>query len=190
MRKLLTESEERAHRGLLWLCWVIFPIEILFIYCTAFADAWWQSLLFTVPSAAIACSCFLWCITLRRYIRRIKGNERALFMSHYYKLWEHTRLLTIRYQSRSVIDMVIQIKAMADIMEVEFGEAREFAFQHAGIFLDVPTGLPLKLPDVPLWAIVLKVLESDIEELPPYISHRDELVRKAAAYRVTHEKTT
>ena len=86
--------------------------------------------------------------------------------------------------------MVIFIKRMADIMEVEFGEAKNFAFQNAGTLLDVDKGLPLRLPDIPEWMIVLKVLETSIEELPTYIAHPNALVRKTASYRITHENTT
>lgn len=111
-------------------------------------------------------------------------------MACYYNLWECTCLIRYSDQYDTIIRMILQIKEMADIMEGKFGAVREFAFQHAGTFLDVPEGLPLRLPEVEQWGVVLRVLETAVEELPVYITHRDELIRKAAIYRLTYEKAT
>lgn len=190
MRALLSEPAERGYCKLFWTAWIIFPVEILLLYSIVFTATWWWSFLLAVPLVINTTGCFLYCMQRIMYRRRIKGNDRMWFMFHYHQLYTCSCLCNRKNQDDRFIRMTVQVKRMADIMEVDFSVALNFAFQHAGTFLGPVKGLPLRLPDVPDWAVVLRVLSLDVKDLPMYITHRDALVRKTAIYRVACEKIT
>lgn len=112
-----------------------------------------------------------------RFLRRLKGSEEEAFLKLYHQLHAAT-------VADNVVEIVIAIREMARIRESSFKETRGFVFQRAGTFLSVVGNLPLRIPSEWLCNEVLRVLDADLDQLPRYLSRKDDYIRKAASLRL------
>lgn len=176
MRRLLTANDELTERNI--IRWMTISVPAV-VGCTilAIGSTGWARVSFSVAVFTNAIATVCWTRNIVRFLRRLKGPEKEAFLKLYHRLPDITA-------ADNVVETVIVIQEMAKIRKSTFGETREFAFQKAGVFLSAVDNLPLRIP--PMWMCtgVLRILNTDLEQLPGYLAHRYDYIRKAASLRL------
>jgi len=152
------------------------PATIGFVLL-AITSTGWAKVAFFIAAATNAIAVVYWIKGIVRFLRRLKGSEKEAFLILYYQLQDAT-------VADDVVSIVIAIREMARIRESSFEETRGFVFRRAGTFLSVVGNLPLRIPSMWMCNEVLGVLDANLDQLPRYLSHKDDYIRKAASLRL------
>jgi len=179
MRKVLTEFEEQTERTRAQIG-IIYPVVVAFFLPVALISRHFHQeqtwLIFITPTVHFVLTC-IWIPIAWRFLRRLKGEAREEFLS----LYRH-----LHYCSKvdDIIEIAITIDDMATIVGGEYSVVREFVFNRAPKFLIGVKHVPLRIPEAELLIGILRVLRSNLTDLPEYLSSADYLVREAASRRL------
>lgn len=158
------------------------PALVGFVLITITSTGWTR-VAFSVAAFTNAIAAVVWMKDTVRFLRRLKEPDKGEFLKLYYRLHDATA-------ADNIVEIVVAIREMARIRGSSFKETSEFAFQKAGTFLPIGSKVPLRIP--PMWMCtgVLKVLDADLDQLPKFLSHEYDYIRRAASLKLELLKPT
>lgn len=185
MRKVLTDFEEKIERTRV-LLGITYPVVVALVLPAALIsrhlnhEITWVLFITPVIHSVLTC---IWIPIAWRFLHRLKGKEKEEFLRLYRRLYDCSKI-------DDIVEIAITIDDMATIVNGEYSIVRDFVFAHAGSFLIGVKHLPLRIPDAELLIGILRVLKSNLVDLPEYLSSEDYLVRDAASRRLEELQST
>lgn len=185
MRKVLTDFEEQSERTRVQIG-IIYPVVVALALPAALIS--WhlnqeQTWVLFIPPVIHSVLTCIWIPIAWRFLRRLKGKEKEEFLRLYRHLHDCSKI-------DDIVEIAITIDDMATIVNGEYSIVRDFVCNHAPGFLIGVKHLPLRIPDAELLIGILRVLKSDLVDLPEYLSSEDYLVRDAASRRLGELQST
>lgn len=179
MRTVFTDSEEESIRTQLHIG-IVYPICIVIFIIIITLSIWrGEGLLWIVyiPLCVHTFFFVIWVKQLRRYLHRVKGEEKKEFLSLYWRLHDCTA-------EDDILEIALTIQDMATLVESPFDAVSDFVFQNAGGFLTGASALPLRIPESALLIATLQILKAKFEDLPEHLSSERYWERDAASRRL------
>lgn len=182
IRRVLTATEENALRfcvrlGIIHpMCVAVFTIAIIVRAARGRLDTvtiyiWCLTILVHLVLTCV------WVRRLRRFVYRLKGEEKEEFLRLYWHLHDCSKV-------DDILEIAITIDHMATLIGDQYSVVRDFVLRRAGMFLIHATAVPLRLPESHLLTDVLYVLRANLEELPEYLSSETYWLKEAATQRL------
>lgn len=179
MRRVLDDTEEHIERTRIRLG-ITFPCVVVLFASAAFISIELQrrpSWVFFIPAIIHVLLTCLWIPRVWRFLHRLKGAKKEAFLHLYRHLHDCSKV-------DDIPEIAVTIDNMATLVDGEYSVVRDFVCNRAPKFLIGAKHVPLRIPDTELLAGVLRVLKSDLVDLPEYLSSEDYLVREAASRRL------